>query len=97
MLLALDDFEIIIHGASSILVEAKVDVIFFYDKDKQKDDKKRKKLHIFGPESAVKERALMVIERKKNQQAAVKLTRKFMSLGRKQGYKALLNQDKIDQ
>lgn len=41
---SLDDFEIIIHGASSILVEAKADVIFFYDKDKQKQKSNLKKL-----------------------------------------------------
>ena len=60
------DFKIVFTSPSTLLSPANVDVMFLYKLPAGKKESEQKKLVIFGKEEAVKDKAISIINRKKN-------------------------------
>jgi len=75
----LDNFHIFRQPGPGLLSAGKADVKFHYKNDK-------KSLIIYGPEDAVFDRAMIIIQRKKNQVTAAKMQKAFMDSWKKAAY-----------
>ena len=74
----LEEFAIVKTAPRGLLGSPMTDVLFTYKLKTNQKQSDQKKLHLYGEEGIVYKRALSIIERKKNPQAAHNMTKRFI-------------------
>ncbi|QIZ21555.1 DNA binding protein [Candidatus Pelagibacter giovannonii] len=74
----LEDFAIVKTAPKGLLGSPMTDVLFTYKLKTNQKQSDQKKLHLYGEEGIVYKRALSIIERKKNPQAAHNMEKRFV-------------------
>ena len=93
------DFKIVFTSPSTLLSPANVDVMFLYKLPAGKKESEQKKLVIFGKEEAVKDKAISIINRKKNKRNIGEFLERFVKAWEKarlDGYSSFNKKDKFN-